>query len=142
MGPFLDTHAAPQQVALNIEVELEHWRRCYRRMPFHRQGCAYESYIPAIKFAYDCYLYHHRDELKLLFPALKERYQRLFPAPQRTDWRTVERIVKAVWLRIQSGESCNEPRKLKEAGIPVAARVMQPRKVRAAGGHAHVHAHA
>ena len=103
MDPFLDTHAAPQQVALNMEVELEYWRCCYRRMPFHRQGLAYEAYIPAIKFAYDCYLYHHRDELTFVFPALKERYQRQFPLPKRTDWRTVERIIRAVWQRIQSG---------------------------------------
>ncbi|MET0582334.1 MAG: hypothetical protein ABWY48_02005 [Pseudoxanthomonas sp.] len=104
MDPFLDTHhSAPQQVALNMEVELEYWRCCYRRMPFHRQGLAYETYVPAIKFAYDCYLYHHRDELTFVFPALKERYQRLFPLPKRTDWRTVERIIRAVWLRIQSG---------------------------------------
>lgn len=106
MDLFLDTHAAPQQVALNMEVELEYWRCCYRRMPFHRQGAAYETYVPAIKFAYDCYLYHHRDELSLVFPALKDRYQRQVPQPTRTDWRTVERIIRAVWQRIQSGGPC------------------------------------
>ena len=128
MGPFLDTHAAPQQVALDIEVELDYWRGCYRRMPFHRQGLAYEAYVPAIKFAYDCYLYHHRDELKLLFPALKERYLRQFPLPQRIEWRSVERIVKAVWQRIQSGEHCLAPRKIMAA--PPPSRAMEARKVR------------
>jgi hypothetical protein len=128
MGPFLDTLAAPQQVALDIEVELEYWRRCYRRMPFHRQGFAYEAYVPAIKFAYDCYLYHHRDELKLLFPALKARYQRQFPLPQRTEWRIVERIVKAVWQRIQSGESCVGSRKV--AAMPPPPHAMETRKAR------------
>lgn len=129
MGPFLDTHAAPQQVALDIEVELEYWRRCYRRMPFHRQGLAYEVYVPAIKFAYDCYLYHHRDELKLLFPALKERYLRQFPLPQRIEWRSVERIVKAVWQRIQSGEPCLGPHKIMGTPLP-PPRAMEARKVR------------
>ena len=128
MGPFLDTHAAPQQVALDIEVELEYWRRCYRRMPFHRQGLAYEACIPAIKFAYDCYLYHHRDDLEMVFPALKERYQRHFPLPQRTEWRVVERIVKAVWQRIQSGEPCTASRKVAAAGPP--PRNMEMRRIR------------
>jgi hypothetical protein len=128
MGPFLDTHAAPQQVALNIEVELEYWRCCYRRMPFHRHGLAYEAYVPAIKFAYDCYLYHHRDDLKMLFPALKERYQRQFPLQQRTEWRVVERIVKAVWQRIQSGEPCTASRKVAATSPP--PRNLEVRKVR------------
>jgi hypothetical protein len=75
-------------------------------MPFHRQGLAYESYVPAIKFAYDCYLCHHRDELSLLFPVLKERYQRQFPPSKRIQWRTVEEILQAVWQRIQSGSTC------------------------------------
>jgi len=129
MDPFLDTHSAPQQVALNMEVELEHWRCCYRRMPFHRQGLAYESYVPAIKFAYDCYLYHHRDELTLLFPALKARYQRLFPLSKQTDWRTVERIIKAVWLRIQSGGPSMGARKAMVGTLP-PPRDMTVRKVR------------
>ena len=128
MGPFLDTHAAPQQVALNIEAELEYWRCCYRRMPFRRQGPAYETYVPAIKFAYDCYLHHHHDDLKTLFPALKERYQRQFPLPQRTEWRIVERIVKAVWRRIQSGQHCAAPRKVAATRPP--PRNLEMRRVR------------
>ena len=128
MGPFLDTHVAPQQIALDIEVELEYWHRCYNRTPLYRQGLAYETYVPAIKFAYDCYLHHHRDDLKMLFPALKERYERQFPLPQRTEWQVVERIVKAVWQRIRSGRPCVASRK--GAAFDPSLRGLQVRKAR------------
>ncbi len=106
MDPFLDTYAYPQNLALDIEAELDYWRGCYKKMPFHKPGLPFETYVPAIKFGYDCYLAHYRDDLDLVLPALKQRYERDFPQPRRLNWGTCQRILRAVWEHIKLSHRC------------------------------------
>ncbi len=102
MNPFLDEHAYPQNLAVDIEAEVAYWRGCYRKMPFHRAGTSFERYLPVIKFGYDSYFIHYRDGLDMALPALKRRYEHHFPGSDAMAWSICQQIISAVWERIRA----------------------------------------
>lgn len=102
MDPFLDEHAYPQNLAVDIEVEVSYWRGCYRNTPFHRAGNSFNRYLPVIKFGYDSYFIHYRDGLDVALPALKQRYEHHFPGSNAMTWSICQEIIRAVWERIRA----------------------------------------
>ena len=105
MGTVRDIRATPQDVMLDIDAELRHWRGCYRDSPFHRTAREFDDYIPTLKFGYDVYLLNHHKDLDALMDNLKQRYERSVPEWQRLDWPLSEAIVRETWKRMQSGRS-------------------------------------
>lgn len=102
MDLFLDEHAYPQNLAVDIEAEVVYWRGCYRKMRFYRAGTSFDRYLPVIKFGYDSYFVHFRDGLEMALPALKQRYENHFPASDAMPWSTCQAIITAVWERIRA----------------------------------------
>ena len=102
MDLFLDEHAYPQNLAVDIEAEVVYWRDCYRTMPFYRAGTSFNRYLPAIKFGYDSYFVHFRDGLEMALPVLKQRYENHFPASDAVPWSICHEIITAVWERIRA----------------------------------------
>jgi hypothetical protein len=105
MGTVRDIRSTPQDVMLDIDAELRHWRGCYRESAFHRNAREFDDYIPTLKFGYDLYLLNYRAELDDLLAALKQRYERSEPEWQRLDWALTEAIIRATWKRMKSGQS-------------------------------------
>lgn len=95
-------------VVIDIEAELDFWRKCYRKRPFHRRGLGFDAYVPTLKFSYDSYLLYHRHELDVLLPALKQRYAYRLPAAQRLDWPCSQSIIRETWRRMQ-GQPDDDP---------------------------------
>lgn len=101
MGPSHVMRADSQGVVVDIKAELDFWRQCYRKWPFHRRGLGFDAYVPTLKFGYDSYLlFHHRD-LDELLPALKGRYAYQLPAAQRLGWSCSQCIIREIWRRMQ-----------------------------------------
>lgn len=105
MGNVRDIRATPQDVMLDIDAELRHWRGCYRDSPFHRTTREFDDYIPTLKFGYDTYLLNYHKDLDELMDKLKQRYERSVPEWQRLDWPLSQTIVRETWKRMQSGQS-------------------------------------
>ena len=105
MGTIRDIRATPQDVMLDIDAELRHWRGCYRQSSFHRTSREFDDYIPTLKFGYDVYLLNYRKDLDGLMDLLRQRYERSVPEWQRLDWTLGEAIVRETWKRMQNGKS-------------------------------------
>ncbi|MEO8365045.1 MAG: hypothetical protein ABI538_02440 [Pseudoxanthomonas sp.] len=106
---------------IDIEAELNFWRKCYRKWPFHRRGLGFDVYIPTLKFGYDSYLLYHRQELDTLLPALKERYAYRLPAAQRLGWSCSQNIIRETWRRLQPPRVIDPPEIRATASHCVAA---------------------
>ena len=117
MGPGHAMRTESCGVVVDIEAELDFWRQCYRKWPFHRRGLRFDVYVPTLKFGYDCYLLYHRHELDSLLPALKQRYAYQLPAAQRLDWPRSQGIIREAWRRMQ-GQPGDD-----QAAMPRAAAV-------------------
>ncbi|HYM87135.1 MAG TPA: hypothetical protein VET30_10410 [Pseudoxanthomonas sp.] len=105
MGTIRDIRATPQDVMLDIDAELRHWRGCYRESAFHSVQREFDDYIPTLKFGYDVYLLNYQKDLDGLMQHLRQRYERSVPEWQRLDWTLGEAIVRATWKRMQSGQA-------------------------------------
>ena len=104
MRPLHDRPADSQDVILDIDAELRHWRGCYRQSAFHHGPREFDDYIPTIKFGYDTYLLNYRRELDALLHTLKTRYERDVAEWQRLDWPLSEAVIRETWKRMRSGE--------------------------------------
>lgn len=104
MGNVRDIRATPQDVMLDIDAELRHWRGCYRDSAFHRTAREFDDYIPTLKFGYDTYLLNYDKDLDELMDKLEQRYQRSVPEWQRLDWPLGQAIVRETWKRMRSGQ--------------------------------------
>jgi hypothetical protein len=116
MGPSHVMRTDPCGVVVNIEAELDFWRQCFRKWPFHRRGLSFDTYVPTLKFGYDCYLLYHHHELDALLPALKERYAYRLPPTQRLDWPRGESIIREAWRRMQ-GAPGDDPAAAHQAAL-------------------------
>ncbi|WP_162348970.1 hypothetical protein [Pseudoxanthomonas gei] len=108
MGSIRDIRSTPQDVMLDIDAELRHWRASYRQSAFHRSTREFDDYIPTLKFGYDVYLLNYRHDLDTLMSNLRQRYERTVPEWQRLDWPLSEAIVRETWKRMRSGD-CWQP---------------------------------
>lgn len=121
MGNVRDIRATPQDVMLDIDAELRHWRGCYRESVFHRINREFDDYIPTLKFGYDTYLLNYHKDLDTLMEGLRQRYQRCVPEWQRLEWPLSEAIVRETWKRMQNGQSWrplpNAPRAFERAAF-------------------------
>ncbi len=104
MRPLHDRPTDSQQVILDIDAELRHWRACYRQSAFHRSPREFDDYIPTLKFGYDAYLLNYHRELDQLLDVLKARYQRDVAEWQRLDWPLSEAVIRETWKRMRSGK--------------------------------------
>ena len=123
MGTIRDIRSTPQDVMLDIDAELRHWRGCYRESAFHRSSCEFDDYIPTLKFGYDLYLLNHRAELDMLLSTLKQRYERSIPEWQQLDWPLSEAIIRETWKRMKSGQSWRQALPLNRGFHGAAASV-------------------
>lgn len=105
MGTIRDIRATTQDVMLDIDAELRHWRGCYRESAFHHSPREFDDYIPTLKFGYDVYMLNYRKDLDAVLENLRTRYERSVPEWQRLDWSLSETIVRETWKRMQSGKS-------------------------------------
>ncbi len=105
MRPLHDRPTDSQEVILDIDAELRHWRACYRQSAFHRSPREFDDYIPTLKFGYDTYLLNYHRELDQLLDMLKARYQRDVAEWQRLDWPLGEAVIRETWKRMRSGKS-------------------------------------
>jgi hypothetical protein len=94
-------YADSRGLVIDIEAELDFWRQCYRRCPFHQRGLKFDAYVPTLKFGYDSYLLYHHGDLDELLPALKGRYAHQLPVAQRLSWSCSQIIVRETWRRLQ-----------------------------------------
>lgn len=121
MGNVRDIRATPQDVMLDIDAELRHWRGCYRESAFHRFNREFDDYIPTLKFGYDTYLLNYQKDLDTLMDGLRQRYERSVPEWQRLEWPLGEAIVRETWKRMQKGQSWrplpNAPRAFERAAV-------------------------
>ena len=104
MGSIRDIRSTAQDVMLDIDSELRHWRGCYRESAFHRSSREFDDYIPTLKFGYDVYLLNYRHDLDALMVNLRQRYERTVPQWQRLDWPLSEAIVRETWKRMRTGD--------------------------------------
>lgn len=105
MGNVRDIRGTPQDVMLDIDAEMRHWRGCYRDSVFHHCDREFDDYIPTLKFGYDTYLLNYQKDLDALMEGLRQRYQRSIPEWQRLEWPLSEAIVRETWKRMQKGQS-------------------------------------
>ncbi len=103
MGSIRDIRSTAQDVMLDIDAELRHWRGSYRQSAFHRSTREFDDYIPTLKFGYDVYLLNYRHDLDALMVNLRQRYERTVPEWQRLDWPLSEAIVRETWKRMRAG---------------------------------------
>jgi hypothetical protein len=94
-----------QDVVLDIDAELRHWRGCYRQSAFHRGPREFDDYIPTLKFGYDTYLLNYHRELDAVLGVLKARYERDVAEWQRLDWPLGEAVIRETWKRMRTGKS-------------------------------------
>lgn len=95
--------AAPGQgVLLDIEAELEYWRRIFPTTEFRDASLPFDDYVPTIKFGYDCFLLFHRQPLAEILPGLRDRYGKTVPRHQQLDWRWADQIVRHAWGRMRA----------------------------------------
>ena len=94
--------APGQGVLLDIEAELEYWRRIFPTTEFRDASLPFDDYIPTIKFGYDCFLLFHRQPLAEILPGLRDRYGKTVPRHQQLDWRWADQIVRHAWGRMRA----------------------------------------
>ena len=87
-------------LVIDIQAELAYWEQAYRVSGFHRRDFGFKDYRSSLKFAYDAYLWHYRQPLETLLPALHHKYRQVVPAGERLDWERMSRLVRAVWQRL------------------------------------------
>lgn len=109
MRPLHDRPTDSQEVILDIDAELRHWRACYRQSAFHRSPREFDDYIPTLKFGYDTYLLNYHRELEPLLDTLKARYERHVAEWQRLDWALGEAVIRETWKRMRSGKPWQTP---------------------------------
>ena len=94
--------APGQGVLLDIEAELEYWRRVFPTTEFRNASLPFEDYVPTIKFGYDCFLLFHRQALAEVLPSLRTRYGLQIARHQQLDWRWADQIVRHAWGRMRA----------------------------------------
>ncbi len=94
--------APGQGVLLDIEAELEYWRRIFPTTEFREASLPFDDYVPTIKFGYDCFLLFHRQALAEILPGLRDRYTRTIARHQQLDWRWADQIVRHAWGRMRA----------------------------------------
>ncbi len=97
-SPAVLERPAPN-VMLDISAELAYWQKCYPLRRFFHGELPFPTYVPTLKFGYDMYLSHHRDELTELLPNLRTRYLS-WPSREQLDWKDAEQIISACWERM------------------------------------------
>ena len=110
-------------LVIDIQAELAYWEQAYRLSSFHRRDFGFTDYRPSLKFAYDAYLWHYRQPLETLLPALHHKYRQVVPAGERLDWERMCRLVRAVWQRLLRNGPANTAPGLSRAA---PAKKLQP----------------
>jgi len=83
--------------------ELLHWHRSYPEGPYFKSGLEFERYIATFRFAYATFMPNHGRSFAELQPRLCHQYKDGVAACDRIDWGEAERIVRAVWARLEDG---------------------------------------
>lgn len=102
----LDARRQPapgQGMLLDIQAELEYWRRIFPGTEFGDASLPFDDFVPTIKFGYDCFLLFHRQPLAEILPGLRDRYQKTVPRHEQLDWRWADQIVRHAWGRMREG---------------------------------------
>jgi hypothetical protein len=94
--------APGQGVLVDIESELAYWRSVFPTTEFAHAALPYESFVPTIKFGYDCFLLFHHKPLAEVLPDLRKRYYDKVPVHQQLDWRWADQIVRHAWGRLRA----------------------------------------
>ena len=94
--------APGQGVLLDIEAELEYWRRVFPDTEFRATSLPFSDFVPTIKFGYDCFLLFHRQALAEVLPSLRTRYASQIPRHQQLEWRWADQIVRHAWGRMRA----------------------------------------
>lgn len=90
-----------KNVMLDIDSELDYWRRNYEQAAFHRTSRAFEQYLPTLKFGYDMYLLNHGSGLDDLLPVMRARYEAATDNDQCLDWPLAEAVIRETWKRMR-----------------------------------------
>jgi hypothetical protein len=90
-----------KNVMLDIDSELDYWRRNYGQAAFHRTARTFEQYLPTLKFGYDMYLLNHGDGLDDLLPVMRARYEATMEGDQSLDWPLAEAVIRETWKRMR-----------------------------------------
>lgn len=88
----------------DLGAELLHWRRSYPHGAHFGSGLPFERYIATLKFGYDNFLRHHKQDLAKLKPSLHQQYQSRVAMGDRVHWEEAELIVTAVWERMHGNQ--------------------------------------
>ena len=89
-----------KNVMLDIDSELDYWRRNYEQAAFHRTSRPFDEYLPTIKFGYDMYLLNHGSGLDELVPVMRARYQATMDDYESLDWPLAEAVIRETWKRM------------------------------------------
>lgn len=88
-------------IMLDIEAELEYWKRIFPSTEFGNTSLPFADFVPTIKFGYDCFLLFHRQSLAEMLPGLRTRYGAQLPRHQQLEWRWADQIVRHAWGRMR-----------------------------------------
>ncbi len=92
----------PEGILLDIDSELDYWRRTMPDSEFSAMSMSFARFIPTIKFGYDCYLMYHHQPLAEILPTLRDRYRNRVPVSDQLDWRWADQIVRHAWGRMSA----------------------------------------
>jgi hypothetical protein len=90
-------------IVVDIAAELAYWQRIWPTTEFGGTSLPFDSFVPSIKFGYDCYLLFYKQGLADTLPGLRDRYQRTVPVDDQLDWRWADQIIRHTWGRLLAG---------------------------------------
>lgn len=94
--------APGQGVFVDVAAELEYWRRIFPTTELAGIALPFDSFVPTIKFGYDCFLIYNSEKLAEVLPRLRLRYAETVPVDQQLDWRWADQIVRHAWGRLRA----------------------------------------
>lgn len=94
--------APGQGLVVDIDAELEYWRRVIPASEFREISVAFDDLVPSIKFGYDCFLLFHHQTLAEVLPRLRDRYRSTVPTDMQLEWRWADQIVRHAWGRLRA----------------------------------------
>ncbi|MET0655727.1 MAG: hypothetical protein ABWY48_02485 [Pseudoxanthomonas sp.] len=89
-------------LAVDMDVELTYWRSALPATEIAAAALEFSSFIPTIRFGYECYSLYHHHSLAEVLPVLKVRYDMVVPASEQLDWRWADQIIRHSWGRMLS----------------------------------------
>jgi hypothetical protein len=93
--------APGQGVLVHIEAELAYWREVFPQTEFAQASLPFDSFVPTIKFGYDCFLLYHKEALADVLPRLRQKYTDTVATHQQLDWRWADQIIRHTWGRMR-----------------------------------------